>query len=110
MPFSDRTLVCVTCEAVFIWGADEQARYASSGLLNQPRRCRVCRRSARAAPLPRPRRPTKHHSDEDALAVILKRLGHLRSFWPRLAAEIARFRSRPPKESGGRPESKRRKF
>ena len=43
MEYTDKTLICVDCNAEFIHSADDQARYAERGFTNEPKRCRACR-------------------------------------------------------------------
>ncbi len=43
MDYTDKTLICVDCNAEFIHSADDQARYAERGFTNEPKRCRPCR-------------------------------------------------------------------
>ena len=45
--FADKTLVCKDCGVEFVFSAREQEYHAKLGLRNEPRRCPVCRQSAR---------------------------------------------------------------
>lgn len=42
--YQDKVLTCRECGAEFIFSAGEQAFYAEKGLVNEPARCRDCRR------------------------------------------------------------------
>ncbi|WP_027355380.1 zinc-ribbon domain containing protein [Desulfofundulus thermocisternus] len=44
MSYEDKVLTCRDCGADFVFTAGEQAFYAEKGLLNEPTRCRDCRR------------------------------------------------------------------
>ncbi|MGB9802927.1 zinc-ribbon domain containing protein [Desulfofundulus sp.] len=44
MSYEDKVLTCRDCGADFIFTAGEQAFYAEKGLMNEPTRCRDCRR------------------------------------------------------------------
>jgi len=48
--FLDKTLTCRECGNEFIFTAGEQDFYQSRNLLNEPRRCPVCRTARRDAP------------------------------------------------------------
>ena len=45
MAFSDKTLTCADCNAMFTFTANEQEFYASKGFSNEPRRCPDCRQN-----------------------------------------------------------------
>jgi len=44
MSYEDKLLTCRECGAEFVFSAGEQAFYAEKGLVNEPTRCRDCRR------------------------------------------------------------------
>jgi CxxC-x17-CxxC domain-containing protein len=43
MSFQEKTLRCSDCGTSFTFTAQEQARYTSDGLINEPKRCSWCR-------------------------------------------------------------------
>ncbi len=45
--YRDKSLICRDCGGTFVFTAGEQAFYQEKGLLNEPRRCPVCRSSRR---------------------------------------------------------------
>ncbi len=45
--YEDKTLVCRECGNEFIFTAGEQEFFSERGLINEPRRCPVCRRMRR---------------------------------------------------------------
>ncbi len=45
--FADKELVCKDCGEKFIYSARQQEHHAELGLRNEPKRCPVCRQSAR---------------------------------------------------------------
>jgi CxxC-x17-CxxC domain-containing protein len=48
MGFTDKTLQCSDCGAIFTFTAEEQEFYASKGYANEPKRCPSCRGAKRA--------------------------------------------------------------
>jgi CxxC-x17-CxxC domain-containing protein len=49
MPYADKSIVCVDCGAEFIFGADEQQKFAERGFTNEPKRCKTCREARKAS-------------------------------------------------------------
>jgi len=47
--YADRTLTCFECGEEFLFSAGEQRFFAQKNLLNEPRRCKKCQASRRAA-------------------------------------------------------------
>jgi CxxC-x17-CxxC domain-containing protein len=56
MEFEDKYIECVDCGQEFVHSADDQARYESRGLKNDPKRCPGCREAKRAKGKDRGRR------------------------------------------------------
>ena len=48
MSFEDKTITCADCGQEFIHSAEDQARYAERGFVNEPKRCRECREKRKA--------------------------------------------------------------
>jgi len=48
MGFTDKTLQCSDCGAMFTFTAEEQEFYAGRGYTNDPKRCPACREAKRA--------------------------------------------------------------
>lgn len=46
--YQDKTLVCMDCEAEFVFTAGEQEFYAEKGFDNEPKRCKECRAKRKA--------------------------------------------------------------
>jgi CxxC-x17-CxxC domain-containing protein len=46
--YTDRTLTCVDCGAVFVHSAEDQEYYASKGFISEPKRCPSCRATRRS--------------------------------------------------------------
>ena len=46
--YTDRTLTCVDCGAVFVHSAEDQEYYASKGFVSDPKRCPSCRAARRS--------------------------------------------------------------
>lgn len=42
--YEDKTLVCKDCGNEFVFTAGEQEFYAEKGLVNEPKRCKDCRK------------------------------------------------------------------
>jgi CxxC-x17-CxxC domain-containing protein len=57
MPYVDKPLKCKECNDEFVFSAREQEHHAKLGLRNEPKRCPVCRQSARMRNEDRGRRP-----------------------------------------------------
>lgn len=47
--FLDKTIVCRDCGVGFVFSAGEQEFFAAHGLENEPRRCKHCRETRKAA-------------------------------------------------------------
>ena len=43
--FEDKNIVCIDCDAEFIWTAGEQKFYHDKGLQNPPKRCKECKQA-----------------------------------------------------------------
>ena len=46
--YTDRTLTCVDCGAVFVHSAEDQEYYATKGFVSDPKRCPSCRAARRS--------------------------------------------------------------
>lgn len=49
MPYEDKTIVCVDCNAEFKFTAEEQKQFAERGFTNGPKRCKTCRDARKAS-------------------------------------------------------------
>ena len=47
--YEDKTLICKDCHKEFVFTAGEQEFYAEKGFVNEPQRCKACRRRRRQA-------------------------------------------------------------
>lgn len=47
--YTDKQLVCVDCNAEFMFSAPQQEHFASLGFTNEPKRCGPCRQAKKAA-------------------------------------------------------------
>ena len=47
--YQEKTLICRSCGAAFVFGSGEQEFFARHGLLNEPKHCPDCRRARREA-------------------------------------------------------------
>ncbi len=50
--YEDKTLTCKECGKEFVFTAGEQEFYAEKGFVNEPQRCKECRRARRGAGRP----------------------------------------------------------
>ncbi len=49
MPYEDKTIVCVDCNAEFKFTAEEQKQFAERGFTSDPKRCKTCRDARKAS-------------------------------------------------------------
>ena len=73
MPYRDKVLRCIECQAEFVFTAGEQMFYAEKGFKNEPRRCKNCK-ARRSEYAPQGRR-AESQSSRSVTATVCSQCG-----------------------------------
>ena len=91
MSFQEKSILCSDCGASFTFSVQEQERFASRGLTNDPKRCSWCRAA----------RKIQLNKDENGISSYS--YSPQRQFFPATCAQCGRNTQVPFQPRGGKP-------